>query len=496
MAEQKKSKKNLKFTTIAWIMAIMILVIIIPINIIFSIFDVKLDMTPNRLYSLSDTTINYLENLDTTVDFFLLIKMDEVEDDDDMLAFVNMIEQYRQYDCINFQDVDVNESSELLEELNPDGYLNLKEGDMVIRCGENIKRVQASKMYTYQGEYDDDGNFVVDEAYFNGENYITGAIKSVVEGQMPAVYFLTGHGEKSLDDDYSQFKANLKDYNYDAKELNLTTEEAVPDDAAIIIVPAPQTDFTDAETEKIMDYMEGGGNISLLMSPNEDKILYTNIEKIMNSYGIGMDYNRVYETDSSSHVSGDKYEIMANLVDLSDLDDESAAEGLTDLTSELINTSSLVTYMPASRSFYEYYGDNAGTMNICPLIETNDTAYGENYGGTGKGQELSGVLELAAYSEDPTRNYSKLVVMGNAEFIDDDNLQESYVIVPVYLYLTTISWMYDSDLDMGIPSRERTYDAMNLTSESDANMVLTLFIIAPIVVAGSGTLIWLKRRHS
>ncbi|MGN1480754.1 MAG: hypothetical protein ACI4WO_02460, partial [Porcipelethomonas sp.] len=91
---------------------------------------------------------------------------------------------------------------------------------------------------------------------------------------------------------------------------------------------------------------------------------------------------------------------------------------------------------------------------------------------------------------------SKMVVMGNAEFIDDENLQESYVIVPVYLYLSTITWMYNSDVNMGIPSREKSYDYMTLKSENEANSVLIILCTAPIVVAAAGVLIWVKRRHS
>ena len=209
MAEQKKSKKNLKFTTIAWIMAIMLAVIIIPINVVCSIFDVKLDMTPNQLYSLNKTTVDYLNSLDEKIDFYLLIEMDEVRKDEEMLAFTHMIDQYREFDCINFIDMNVNENPEIIEELNPEGYLSLKEGDMVVKCGDNIKRIQASKMYTYNGDYNNNGSFVVDEAYFNGENLVTGAIKTVVEGKMPSVYFLTGHGEKTIDENYKTFKSNL-----------------------------------------------------------------------------------------------------------------------------------------------------------------------------------------------------------------------------------------------------------------------------------------------
>ena len=441
----KKSKKNAKFTTIAWIFAVMLLIAVILINVAASFLDVKMDMTPNKLYSLSSTTKNYLEKLDKKVDLYLLMEMDKVREDDEMIAFTTMMDQYAEYENINFIDIDPDTNPDIVNELNPSGYLNIKSGDIVVKCGDIIKRIPGTSMYVYEGDYDSSGNFIAENAYFQGENYITGAIKSVVEGEVPSVYFLTGHGEKSIDDNYTSFRKNLKNYNYEAKELNLTTEEAVPDDAAIIIVPAPKKDITDDEKQKIDDYMDKGGNLSLLLSPNGDDTEYKNILELMHEYCLGMDYNRVYETDSSKHVSGDKYEIMVNLVDITDMKKEN--ENLTDLTSALIEENSLIPYMPESRSFFEYQGDNYSNLNICPLIETYDSAYGESYGGPEVDPEdISGILYLAAYSEDPTRNNSKMVVMGNAEFIDDEHLQEDYAIVPVYLYLSTITWMYNLSL--------------------------------------------------
>lgn len=496
MANPNKSKKNLKFTTIAWIFAVMLLVITILINVAASALNIKFDMTPNSLYTLSKTTTDYLNKLDKEVDIYLLIEMDEVREDDSMMAFTSMMDQYSEYDKINFIDIDPDTNPDIVKELNPDGYLNLKSGDIIVKCGDMIKRIPGTSMYTYQGEYDDNGDFNVDSAYFQGENYITGAIKSVVEGVVPSVYFLTGHGEKTIEDNYTKFQKNLKNYNYEAKELNLTTADAVPDDAAIIIVPAPKSDITADEKKKLDDYMDKGGNLSLLMSPNSDETTYDNLVDLMHEYCIGMDYNRIYETDSSKHVSGDKYQIMVNLVDISSLEDDQK-EGLTDLTSALIDEDSLIPYMPASRSFFQYMGDNYSELHICPLIETNETAYGEVYGGNEVDpNDISGVLDLAAYSEDPTRNNSKLVVMGNAEFIDDENLQEDYVIVPVYLYLSTITWMYNSDVNMGIGAKEKTYDYMTLKSEKEANSVLRVLCAAPIVVAAAGVLIWVRRRHS
>lgn len=483
----KKSKKNIKFTTIAWIMAAMLLVIIIPVNILVSVFDLKLDLTENSLYSLTDTTKDYLSSLDKNVDFYLLMDMDELRSDSETMALTNILDEYGSYDCINFKAIDPETNPEIKNELDPNGYLQFSKGDMIIRCGENTKRIPGNTMYSVI--YDEDNNITGET--FNGENYITGAIKSVVEGIMPSVYFLTGHGEKTIENDYTKFRQRLENYNYKTKELNLTTADAVPEDAAIIIVAAPRMDITDAEKTKIESFMDKGGNLSLLLSPNDDDIDYTNIEDIMHQYCIGMDYNIVRESDASKHVSGDENQIMVNLVDVS----ESTDEHIVDLTSDLIKMDSIIPYMPASRSFYEYQGQNISDLTISPLIETYDTAVGTPYGGkSANNNEIAGILYLAAYSEDRIRNNSKLMVMGNAEFMDDENVQ--YLVIPVMLFQSSITWMYNSDIDMSISAKMDKNDYMTLKSKEDTNAMMIILNAAPAVVALSGIFIWLKRRHA
>ena len=495
--EAKKTKKNMKFTTIAWIMAIMLLVIIIPVNIFASVFDKKFDLTSSKMYSLTDTTTDYLNSLDKTIDFYFLMEMEELREAeeavrgtaDDITAFVSMLDSYAEFDCINFIDVDPDKNPDIAQELNPDGFVNLSHGDMVLKCGDNVKRIQRNSMYT--DKVDEEGNILAE--YFHGENLITGAIKSVVEGIMPSVYFLTGHGEKSIENDYTQFRKNLKNYNYEAKELNLTTADKVPDDAAIIVVAAPKSDISDAERTKLEEYMDRGGNLSLLMSPNSDDFDYVNISELMLQYGLAMDYNIVSETSSEYHVAGDENTILVNLVDASNHE----SDEVVDLTSALIEAESIYPYMPASRSLYNVQTENASDLIICPLIETYDTALGKPYGGTAVDpDEISGKLYLAAYSQDRTRNNSKIVVMGNAEFIDDNHVNEDYTIVPVMLYLSSISWMYGSDIDMGVADKTLTSDQMVLATKEDTKVMLGILYTAPVVVAAVGVIIWLRRKNA
>ena len=241
--------------------------------------------------------------------------------------------------------------------------------------------------------------------------------------------------------------------------------------------------------QKINTYLDGGGNISLLMSPNGGEFAYTNLEKIMSDYGFTMDYDKVYETNSSYHISGDNTTVQC---ELHELDDDSDA---ADLTSSLIDQN-LYTFMPESRSFH-YYDEN-GKYTIAPLITTYDSAVGEPYGGVSDDpEEQSGSsLMLAAYSLNNARSESKMVVFGNAEFIDDTHVSSETVIVPVYLFLSTISWMYDSDIDMEIAAKTSSNDYISLQDASFARGLIIVLTVVPVVIMATGIVVWIKRRNS
>ena len=488
--KQKKNLKNTKFTLIAWVMAILVLIAAVPVNLLFDQLDIKFDMSSNELYSLTATTTEYLDTIsDKHITLYCLVDMDDIENDPSMMALAKTLELYDSYDCIDLVTFYPNEHPEIIQELDPENYYLCDDGDFFVKCEETgmVQWIEGTTAYVF--EVDENDNIV--NATFNGENYITGAIKTVVDGEEPMVYFLTGHGEKPLDD-YTQFQANLAAHNYSAAELNLMDADAVPEDAKIIIIAAPQKDITDEEKEKLDKYLDEGGNISFLMSPNKQTIRYENIERILLDYCLGMDYDRVYETDDEQHIEDDPYTIMANLQAAPE------EEGYVDMTSGLMTENSgLYTYMPESRSFFTIYGTNYSNLTISTLMTTNTTAVGEVYGGTDEDPDaiVGKEMVLAAYSTDKSRNDSKVVVMGNAEFIDDEHVQTSYVVVPTYLFLSTITWMYDNQVDMIIPEKNMSYDYLTLTSESAANRTITVFVAVPVAVAAIGVFIWWRRKN-
>jgi hypothetical protein len=79
---------------------------------------------------------------------------------------------------------------------------------------------------------------------FRGEAAITAALLDVSKAEKKKIFFLAGHGEMSPDSvdgarGLSQLRDQLRQRNYDLENLDLNLARRIPDDAALLIIPAP-----------------------------------------------------------------------------------------------------------------------------------------------------------------------------------------------------------------------------------------------------------------
>ena len=89
-----------------------------------------------------------------------------------------------------------------------------------------------------------------------------------------------------------------------------------------------------------------------------------------------------------------------------------------------------------------------------------------------------------------------MVVFGHADVIDDEHVSDDTVIVPVYLFLSTISWMYDSDIDTEISTKSTTNDNTSLQDAGFAKGLMVVLTVIPVAIMAAGIGIWIKRRNS
>lgn len=511
--------KKLQSTGMALIISLLVLIAAIPFNLIASRLKVDFDMTPNSLYSLTETSVNIAKSLNNTIDIYFIFNSNQIkeltkgrplntlDDFSDIPGLEPMyysLAQYNSFEKVNVNIVNLSteEGIRTMSDLQLEESLsNSLRGDKVnflVKSGSVAKKIDGASMFLAETSEESQ---TVTISGFAGENALTSAIKHIdklaMTDKQPVNYFLTGHGEKSITENYSYVVGRIKQEGYKIAELNLAETGEVPDDAQLIIVAAPTKDISKNEKDMINQFLDNGGSITFMMPPNDEKMEYTNIGDVMSKYSIVMNYDRVKETDENYLVDGDNpYLFEADMLG-------ATSESAIYLTSQILQMNA-ITFISNSRSFYSTSDNLHADLTVEPLIQAYDTAVGEPYGGINPDPDTTeGGMYLSYYAVDKLRNNSKILVLGDADFIDDKNISPDYPYAATmqHLFLNSISWANDADLDLGIPVKVNTKDHIviskdSTTVEESAKNLLILFYAIPIVVAGIGVLVWSRRRIS
>src|SRR5204863_5443042 len=91
------------------------------------------------------------------------------------------------------------------------------------------------------------------------EQDVTNGIIKVVTGQQRKVYFTQGHGERDYTSaepsGYNTIGAALGRENYTVDKLVIAQQGKIPDDAAVVVVAGPKTDFFPPEVDALKSYL-------------------------------------------------------------------------------------------------------------------------------------------------------------------------------------------------------------------------------------------------
>ena len=232
-------KKKFDFSgAFAIVLAILILLIFIPINMIFSYKDKVFDMTPTGQYTLNPITRQLLdETSDKQIDVYFLSQLNDLQEVPKYLPLYHTLTELEKRDNITLTCFDPNEDVEMAKSLDPTGTLSVNPADIFIKCGDVTKKVSFIRCFPT------DSNDIL---MYEGEELIAGAIALCTSGSLPTVYFLKGYGSKSIAD-YSNYADAIKTDNYSVEELDLNTVEAIPSNTAIVYLVAPEKDISDSD---------------------------------------------------------------------------------------------------------------------------------------------------------------------------------------------------------------------------------------------------------
>src|SRR4030043_2176286 len=95
-----------------------------------------------------------------------------------------------------------------------------------------------------------------------------------MQTQAKRVVFLSGHGEKSVQDSektgYSLAKDLLKKENYQVEEVHLLSGKGLPEGTRCLVIPGPKNPLFPEEIEYLKKFIAGGGRVILMLEPYQD----------------------------------------------------------------------------------------------------------------------------------------------------------------------------------------------------------------------------------
>lgn len=158
---------------------------------------------------------------------------------------------------------------------------------------------------------------------YNGEEVLTAMICWVTVNEHGTVYITQNHGETADPALFNLFSSA----GYYVELINLRTTE-VPDDASLLVISAPTSDFeksaTDAvrsELDRLRTYLNKGGNIYVNLDPFVSEL--KNLEGFLADYGIAYSYHtaeggvtvRDMVCDDTNAITTDGYAFVAEYGD-------------------------------------------------------------------------------------------------------------------------------------------------------------------------------------
>lgn len=296
-----RSAQALKGGSYSLAVTAVVLAILIVINIFASTLPTsltKFDISSSKLYSITSNTKVVVNNLQQDVTIYWVVQAD-MEDSiiENLLGKYESLSDHIEVVKKN-PDVFPTFTQQYTDEQVPNNSLIVESGDRYRYISYNDIYLMESDMYSYSYTTD-----------FDGEGAITSAIDYVVTEDLPQLYVLQGHGEADLP---ATFADAIEKENIETVALSLLAVDEIPEDADAVLIYAPQSDLSEKEAEMLTHYADNGGKLMVMAGPVEGAEL-TNLNSVLNHYGVEVTEGIVVESDRNYYAFGYPYVLMPDM---------------------------------------------------------------------------------------------------------------------------------------------------------------------------------------
>ncbi len=477
---------------------IIVAVIVLMINYLGFNRYVRWDLSRYNKYALSELTKKLLRSLDKEVKIYVFFSPTTKSNGSEL--YFDLQSLLKEYEFaakrkIQVETIDPYRNLTRSRELQAKYSFGANENLVIIDYQNRKKILRVSDMaeYASPGMFSDTPQI----SAFRGEQVITSALLELTEDKQTKIGFITGHDEPGLDEEgpISQFVQYVERQNIKLEPLLLTNLEKVPNDYAAVILAGPKYDLTDRDVVLLRNYWNEQGRLLILLDPKNKT---PKIDEFLGGFGIKPDQDLIvtqFKTGiEEQSVTLDVYgQFLPETTFLREL---SQATGFfPGDTRSLSVDESIITELGLSMTRVltpaagDYWGDKDGSLNSqkTPTYAQGIDLPPPLYFGI--------AIEKGALKDTrvQVRSSSRMVIVGNADFLRNESLSESAP--DVDFVLMTVNWLADRERLVSIAPKAIKTFTLNL-SDSHMNEIVLLTVVGiPLMAALLGLAVWSVRRR-
>lgn len=457
-----KSKK-FKQGSYATLSTIIIICIVVVLNLLIGKFNLKFDLTKNKLYTLSDQSKQILKSINKDVNIIALYKAGNEDK-----AVKQILDQYEKFsDKIKVQYKDPELYPEYVKKYEKEGN-SITEGNIIVECGNKFKVLSSTDLVSYS-QY---------SQLLTAEQNITGAITYVTSDKRIIIYNSQGHNEDEIP---YNIKNLLENQNYEIKNVNLLTDNIDPN-SGLLMIMGPKVDLSPEEVSKIKNFLEKGGH--LFISAPIMKSEPVNLNKLISDYGVKLENALVIEGSSTNRLQNPLYIIPDNL-------DHSIISPISNSKFPII----LKASHPISDVDIVRH-----TVKVEPLLKTSDKAYAktnlQSEAIEKEKNDLSGPFVVACAITDEVgadNKNPKIVIISSSNFVDESLTANG--LGNTDLLLNSINWLQDNTQNISVSPKDLSSNYLQLSGAKQLLFSGLVVIVIPIIILISGITVCIRRKN-
>lgn len=518
--KKPRNLKKLKFGSMSVVVLILVIAIVIVLNLMANImskrYPMKVDLTPDKRYELTDESIQVLKDLDKDVEITVTSTRDtfasmatyfqqmyasyygmNVELPYDMIP--EILDKYSIYaeqgeGSVTVKYADINKDPDVVSKYSKYYNGEIADGYMIVSCGDRVKVLNNDDVISMIMPNQSSTQNAVTMS-FAGESIITSAIMSVVDSNPVSVAVAkTMNGQAFYQTSYENVVTSIEQFleknGYDCTDIDIATDEISPEDYDMVVIAVPANDFTVDVIEKLSDFLYNDGKYqkNMLYVPNLYATELPNIEEFLADWSIQIEDSFVNDDQMIqvpvSTLGTYTYAPMVNIAD---------EETVGKLANE-----SLPIAAPGARPVTLLSKNNECVTKA--LLTSNETSYLMDLTGDNTEPIDNGSFNVAAVSSKETQDgmsslKSSVLVMGSSFMLDNSLLANNNTYNNASAFMNIINSISGKDGGVVIADKNlQQYTIAPKTSQANVIKILVIWVI-PALVAVAGVIVLLRRRN-